>query len=176
METKVLLFDRDTAHILSNLYPLYLHDLSEFDEATPNEHGILEEGQVRTLGEQAKLHNNWLETPSHLYPFLILADGRPAGFNLIATHPYSVPKHVDYMVHEFFLLHAYRGQGVGEQAAIQVFDALRGKWEVFATPKNLRAQGFWRKTISRYTGGQYHEELGPTVFGEKKIFRFSNKD
>ena len=129
---------------------------------------------MRTLAEQAQAQKAWLETPAHLHPFLILADGRPAGFNLIATPPYSVPRHVDYMVHEFFLLHAYRGKGVGEAAACQVFDRLRGKWEVFADSNNRRAQGFWRKTLARYTAGQYEEELGPTVFGEKVIFRFSN--
>jgi len=178
METKAVLFDQDTAHILNNLYTLYLHDLSEFDGAFPNEHGVFDEEQVRTLAEQAEAfsYGDWLKTPDHLYPFLILADGRPAGFNFIATHPYSVPEHVDYMVHEFFLLHAYRGKGVGEAAATQVFERLRGKWEVFAMPNNPRAQGFWRRTISHYTGGQYHEELGPTVFGERVIFRFSNKN
>jgi|SRR5579871_291007 len=175
METRVVLFDPDTAHIFNNLYPLYLHDLSEFDGAHPNEHGVLEGEGVRTLVEQAEGQRGWLETPAHLYPFLIIADGLPAGFNLIATHPYSVPKHIDYMVHEFFLLHYFRGKGVGEAAATQVFDRLRGVWEVFAMPNNPRAQGFWRKTIARYTNGQYQEESGSTVFGERQIFRFSNK-
>lgn len=167
-------FTPETAHIFHNLYPLYLHDLSEFDAAAPNEHGVLEPAPVRTLQEQMQGHKGWLETPNSLFPFLIRADGIPAGFDLIATHPH-IPKHIDYLVHEFFLLHAFRGKGVGEQAAAQVFDRFRGKWEIYAMPNNPRAQGFWRKAIVGYTGSQYQEERSPTLFGpEHVIFRFSN--
>lgn len=174
MEVETTLFTPDTAHIFKNLYPLYLHDLSQFDGATPNEHGVLEPTPVRTLQEQMQGQQDWLEKPRSLFPFLIRADGVPAGFDLIATAPH-IPQGVDYLVHEFFLMHAFRSKGVGEQAACQVFDRFRGKWEVYAMPTNPRAQGFWRKTIARYTNQTFQEERGPTIFGEEHvIFRFDN--
>ena len=174
MNVETALFPSETAHVFQNLYPLYLYDLSQFDGALPNEHGVLEPTPVRTLQEQMQGQQGWLEKPHSLFPFLIRVDGVPAGFILIATHPH-IPKQIDYLVHECFLIHAFRGKGIGEQAATQVFDRFRGKWEVYAMPANPRAQGFWRKTMAGYTGDAYQEERGPTFLAtDYVIFRFNN--
>ena len=174
MKIETLLFTSETAHVFRNLYPLYLHDLSAFNSAAPNEHGILESNPYRTLEEQMEAHNAWLELPDSLFPYLIRVDGAPAGFCLVATHPH-IERDSDYLIHEFFLLHAYRGRGVGQQAAVQAFDRFRGRWHVYVLPDNLRAVSFWRKTISEYTSGDYEEDHGPTIFAEEHvIFRLTN--
>jgi predicted acetyltransferase len=171
-EVKLVRFQAENAHIFRNLYPLYLHDLSEFDPMPPNAHGVLEPGAVRTLQEQMDLHTGWLTNPA-LHPFLIQVDGTPAGFLLVATPPH-VPEGVEYLVEEFFLLHAFRGKAVGRQAAHLAFEMFRGQWELYAMPNNPRAQQFWRTTLSTYAGVEAAESAGTTPWGPRVRFRFNN--
>ncbi|WP_301246232.1 hypothetical protein [Paenibacillus vandeheii] len=70
----------------------------------------------------------------------------------------------------------FRGVGIAEYAAKEVFQRYRGRWELFTNPseKNKAGQHFWRKTVSNYTQGNYTELQDQTYDGEKLIFRFSN--
>ncbi|MBP1994872.1 GNAT family N-acetyltransferase [Paenibacillus eucommiae] len=180
MKIEVKLTSQDEAYIIKNLYPLYLHDLSGHYGLTsghiPNEHGIFEESnEYRTLGDQYDAQNVWWDKPNCLYPFLVRVDTIPAGFALIATPPHCA-QGTDYFVNDFFLLQPFRGKGVAEHAAVQVFENFKGSWEIFTNPSegNLIGQKFWRKTISNYTKGLYEEEFGTTFDGDKIIFRFNN--
>ncbi|MCT8138430.1 GNAT family N-acetyltransferase [Anaerobacillus sp. CMMVII] len=176
MDLQVQLSCKENSYIIKNLYPLYLHDLSEHYGFLPNCHGVFEESDdYKTLSEQNELHNIWWEKPEVLFPFLILVDERPAGFILIATPPHCT-KGIDYFVNEFFLLRPFRGKGLAEHAASIVFDQFRGKWELFTNPseKNIVGQKFWRRTILHYSGGNYDEEFGETFDGYKLIFKFDN--
>jgi predicted acetyltransferase len=121
------------------------------------------------------VQNIWWEKPDILFPFLILVDGIPAGFTLIATPPHCY-KGIDYFVNEFFLIQSLRGQGIAERVANIVFDQFNGNWELFTNPleKNIAGQKFWRTTISNYTNGVYIEENGETFDRYKLIFRFDN--
>ena len=170
---ELVLSDKDRAYIAKNLYSLYLHDLSEFEDVVPNEHGILEPELVRTLADQGEVQNVWWEKSEVLFPFLICVDGVPAGFNFIATGEY-VPTEADYLVHEFFLVHAFRGKGVGEKAAIQGFEKFTGRWEFYVAPNNLPALAFWRKTLCQAFGEEFEENRGETFLGDRVIFRFDN--
>lgn len=181
MKIEVVLTDKDEAYIIKNLYPLYLYDLSGHyglvPGHTPNRHGIYEEGdEYRTLQDQYDVQNSWWDKPNCLYPFLVRADGIPAGFALIATPPHC-SKGIDYFVNEFFLLRPFRGKGIAEKAAVDVFDRFRGAWELFTNPSeaNGRGQSFWRKTLFNYTNGIYEEIRETTFDGDKLIFRFNNK-
>lgn len=180
MNVATLLTGEREAHIIKNMYPLYLHDLSEHYGGAaghmPNRHGIFEDSdEYRTLQDQYDVQNVWWEKKDCLYPFLITVDDLPAGFVLIATPPHC-SKGTDYFVHEFFVLRPFRGFGVAEQAAALSFDRFRGKWELFTNPapKNVVAQRFWRRTVSNYTHGKYEEIQEHTFDGEKLVFRFTN--
>ncbi|MCB2296193.1 GNAT family N-acetyltransferase [Clostridium tagluense] len=177
MEINTVLANNETSNIIKNLYPLYLHDLSEHYGDLPNEYGIYEEETMKTLAEQYEVQNIWFEKANVLFPYIIKVDDKPAGFILIATAPYA-PKTSDYYVNEFFLLRPYRGKNIGEIAAKQVFDKFQGRWELYTNhlPKNLKGQKFWRKTVSSYTNNNYDESTGQTVHEEKLIFRFNNKE
>lgn len=105
MNLTVKLAEPHEAHIIKNLYPLYLHDLSGHyglnDGLVLNEHGIYEDDHdIQTLAQQYDVQNIWWEKPGCLYPFLFRADLVPAGFALIATPPHCAPG-VDYFVNEF---------------------------------------------------------------------------
>ncbi|WNS45621.1 GNAT family N-acetyltransferase [Paenibacillus sp. MMS20-IR301] len=182
MKTELGLTNADEAYIIKNMYPLYLHDLSGHYGLTaghiPNRHGIFEDDpECRTLAEQYEAQNIWWDKPGVLYPFLIRADEHPAGFVLIATPPHCA-QGIQYFVNDFFVLQPFRGTGTAEQAAIQVFDRFRGEWELFTNPadKNITAQAFWRKTLTRYTRGRFAERTGETFDGHKLAFRFNNME
>ena len=147
METVTLeLIDAATAQIFKNLYPLYLHDLSAYqDDARPNQHGILESDDSATLEQQMLGYDYWLSDPL-LHSFLIRVAGRPAGFALVTTPAYA-PNQAYSELHEFFLLHAFRARGLGGQAAQLAFATAPGVWILRVLPRNEPALRFWRKTL-----------------------------
>lgn len=175
MEVKVVLANEENANIIKNIYPLYLYDLSEVYGNVPNEYGIYEDEPIKTLVEQYDLQNDWFQKPKKLFPFIIMADGKPAGFDLVSTGEYA-PKGMDYYVFEFFLLRSYRGKNIASIAAKQIFDMFLGKWGLYVAPngRNPRAEKFWRKTIIDYAKGNFEEKQGSTFDGHKLIFTFNN--
>lgn len=176
MKIDLRLTTKREAYIIKNMFPLYVYDLAQYTGALPNRHGIYDDSDdFKTLIDQCEIQNIWWEKPDCLYPFLILVDHRPAGFILIATPPYCA-KETEYFVNEFFLLHPWRNQGIGQSAVLKVFDQFPGKWELFTSPseKNIRGQNFWRKIIAKYSNGHYVEQYDNTFDGYKLIFRFDN--
>jgi len=175
LEVKVVLANEENANIIKNIYPLYLYDLSEVYGNVPNEYGIYEDEPIKTLAEQYEIQNIWFENTDSLLPFIIMVDGKPAGFDLVSTGKYA-PKGMDYYVFEFLLLRPYRGRNIATIAAKQIFDKFLGKWGLYVAPSgtNLRAENFWRKTINDYTEGNFEEKQGSTFDGYKLIFTFNN--
>lgn len=131
---------------IENLFPLYLHDLSEFSAQEVDEHG-------RFLCEGAL--NVWWEREV-LFPFLIRADAQIAGFAFVCATPH-VSHGRDYRLNEFFVLRGYRRRGVGLAAARAVFDRFPGRWEVGWLPSNEPAAEFWQRTIAHYAPGRFEE-------------------
>jgi predicted acetyltransferase len=177
MEVKAILANEKNANIIKNIYPLYLHDLSEFYGNLPNEYGIYETEPIKTLAEQYDVQDTWFHKPDELFPFIIMVDGKPAGFDLVSTGKYA-PKEMDYYLYEFFLLRPYRGKDIGSIAAKQVFEKFKGKWGLHVAPNgtNPRAESFWRKTIRAYTKDNFQEKQGKTFDGCRLVFTFENKD
>lgn len=175
MEVKVVLAAEKNANLIKNIYPLYLHDLSGIYGNLPNEYGIFEDGPIKTLMDQYDIQNVWFEKPGKLFPFIIMVDGRPAGFDLVAASEFT-PEGLDFYVYDFFLLRPYRGKNIAEMAAKDVFDKFKGQWGLYVAPegKNPRGEKFWRKTIKAYSGGNYEEYKGKTFDGDKLIFKFNN--
>jgi aminoglycoside 6'-N-acetyltransferase I len=173
MDVRTILSTQDDAYIVKNLYPLYLHDLSEFSGEWANEHGVLEPTSVATLSEQGEVQKTWWKKPDVLYPFIIKADGRIAGFAFVARAPH-VPEATDQVIHEFFVLHAFRGKGIGDRAASELFDRFPGQWQVFSMERNLRAQAFWRRVLREYTGDRFEERSGQPEDRPGKIYRFES--
>jgi len=177
MQISIQLTDPSTKFIINNLYPLYLHDLSDIWGWKPNQYGVFEEQDTRTLQDQNRVFDIWWEHPTILFPYLIMADHIPAGFAMVATPPYT-PHGSEFYMNEFFVMRSFRGQGVAESAAVQVFDRHRGQWELQTNPleRNLRAQAFWRRTIQQYTSSVFEENCGKTRNdGLKLNFTFSNR-
>jgi len=173
MKVELKLTDEKDAHIIKNLFPLYQHEVSEFEGCKPNRHGLVfMDDNVRTLAEVSP-GTSWWKEPEALFPYLILVDGCPAGFNLVAAGA-RVLVEADFVVDEFFVLHAYRGEGVAEQAAIEGFNLHRGKWEVDTWPSHARAVAFWRRVVLAYSPAALMEDAPDHPWGERVSFRFDN--
>jgi predicted acetyltransferase len=147
------------ADFVRNVYPLYLHDLSEWSaHYATNRAGRFEPYYVE----------DWLaRETSRTYAFL--RDGHPVGFAWVARQPFPVMSaDVDYKLVECFVLRAHRRAGVASAAAPRVFDAQRGLWEL--TAENPPALAFWERTLAAYAPrglerDETHGEVG---------FRFRN--
>ncbi|MFC7681833.1 GNAT family N-acetyltransferase [Paenibacillus sp. GCM10028914] len=177
MNVSIRLTDQSTKFIVNNLYPLYLHDLSEIWGWKPNKYGVYEDDETMTLNDQNKVFDVWWKNESVLFPYLIRVDEIPAGFAFVATPPYT-PHGSEYYLNEFFMLRPFRGKGAAEAAAIQMFNSHKGTWEIQTNPgdANKRAQSFWRRTLNHYTSGSYQEEYADTTNDNYKlIFRFDNR-
>ncbi|MEZ4681688.1 MAG: hypothetical protein R2932_46495, partial [Caldilineaceae bacterium] len=106
MNVELRLSTNEDAQVIRNLWPLYQHDLSAFDGALPNRHGIFsDDDNLTTLAEHVTSLNPWWRDATALFPYLIVVDGLPAGFNLIAARS-QLPAEIqaDFVVHEFFVL------------------------------------------------------------------------
>ncbi len=175
MKVELKLSDDSDAHVIRNLWPLYVHDVSVFDGGVPNRHGVLIDNDgVTSLDAQGVTQQGWWQKPDVLFPYLVLVDGAPAGFNLIARGAFDPDAiKADMTVFEFFVVHAFRGKGVAEQAAAG-FARHPGTWEVVTHPPNVRAIAFWRRVIARATIGDVREEEVDHAWGRKVAFTFSN--
>ncbi|MCJ8014545.1 GNAT family N-acetyltransferase [Paenibacillus sp. KQZ6P-2] len=178
MNITVKLCSEADKQIIYNMYPLYLYDLAEIRRVLPNTYGVFEDtDDFRTLQEQQSLFDIWWQKENILYPYLIRADGLPAGFGLVATPPYLVDDS-EYMLNEFFVMRPFRNQGIGEKAAAALFNRFPGRWMLFTTPTsdNERTQRFWRKTLGNYSLDHYHErDEDLPHFGMMKVFRFKSQ-
>ena len=175
-EVELLLTSKADAQPVRNLYPLFLHDVASYEPKPPNRHGVLaDDDDIRTWDELFDRQAVWWEKPGVLFPYLIRVGGLPAGFSLILSGPYVPTPSIDFMAHEFFVAHAWRGTGVAADAARQGIARHRGRWEVPTWPTAPRAIAFWRKTLRTCTQGELQETEEDHPWGRRVVFRFDNR-
>ncbi len=134
---------------LTNVFPFYLHDLSEFDLTfyTLDDRGVW----------MPDHRPSWLQEDGD-HPLIVLESGRRVGFALVNQAPSRhVGPGMDFRMAEFFVLRAWRGRGIGRRAVLALFDRFRGKWEISELPRNAAAIRFWRRVIGEYGGGRHQE-------------------
>ena len=131
---------------VARLMELYLYDFSELGGPA-----ISANGQYGYPYLEAYWHE------AGRYPFLIRVDGRLAGFALAVERGLLVPGEVGREMTEFFVLRFYRRQGVGREAARQVFARFPGPWWIGELETNAPAITFWRSIIANLTEQKYEE-------------------
>lgn len=136
---------REQEPILANLLELYAYDFSEFHD--------IELGADGRFGYSA-LPLYWEETGRH--PFLVSVDGKLAGFILVKRGSDLTDNDAVWDVAEFFVLRAYRRQGIGTHIAREVWKKFPGQWEVRVMESNIAARDFWAHAISIHTGETPH--------------------
>ena len=125
--------------LLRQLYELYCHDFSPMTREDIGDDGYW-------TGDD--FLDPW---PDDLRIYLIRVDQCWAGFAWVAFGGYIDPHADNFLMDEFFVLRKYRRRGVGEWAAVWLFNQYSGTWEVGEIPENVEAQHFWRTIIGRYT-------------------------
>ena len=143
MNIELVPVDVSEKEILRNLLEKYDYEFSQYDQRDVNNLGLY---------GYDYLDYYWTEEGRHT--FFIKVDGKLAGFVMINTY-LEVEAATDHTVAEFFVMHKYRGRGVGRYAAFRVFDMFPGKWQLKRHPKNLGSVHFWNKIVSEYTGGDF---------------------
>ncbi|REK75137.1 GNAT family N-acetyltransferase [Paenibacillus paeoniae] len=146
--------------VLQNLLELYKYDFSEFDS----------DDDINSNGLYGYMFLDHYWTEDGRYPFFIKVDGKLAGFALIRNMGAAEENNVVYSMAEFFVLKKYRRLKVGQTAAHQLFDQFPGSWKVAQMETNIPAQAFWRKTIDRYTHGNYNEATEDGWEGPIQVF------
>jgi predicted acetyltransferase len=133
-ETKLERITIDSKAKLENLMSIYLHDLSEFAADLK----INQEGKFKYCGLELYFKSD------ELTPYFITYQGEVAGFVLVNTGKY-IPKDIDYVVHELFILKGFRNKGIGSIAIRILLDKYKGKYKVVQISTNKTAVNFWIK-------------------------------
>lgn len=164
MKIEVLEASINDKLIIRNMMELYEYDLSEYEDSDLNEHGLY---------DYKYIDNYWTEEKR--YPFIVKVNDKLAGFVLAGIYGGVTSYPTDYSIAEFFILKKYRKNGVGKTVAFEVFDKLRGNWEVKQLKKNYISHSFWRKVIAQYTMNNFEEITNFTELWDGPIQRFNNK-
>lgn len=153
---------RDDLPVVKNLVPYYIYDMSEHM-------GWRCRADGRFDGCNG-IETYWSEAGKHAF---MLRHGQEwAGFALVRGN-HEQPD-IDYSIAEFFVLRKFRGQGVGERVAGQLFDRFRGRWLVEQLAQNRPAVAFWRKVIDRYCDGRFEQRAARSEWGDMIVLLFSN--
>jgi predicted acetyltransferase len=135
--------------VLAALFELYLYDFSEFTHEDVGDDGRF----------GARFLHRYFDADETRRALLLRIDGKWAGLTLLHRGAFLVHDDEAMDIVEFFVMRKYRRRGAGEAMARAIFDRFPGRWEVRVMADNVSAQAFWRKTVSRYTGGRFEERV-----------------
>lgn len=123
-------YDKD---IIMNLYPLYLHELSVFNDEKVNDKGLYDFDEINVYWEKPEMH-----------PILIKVKDEIAGFILLTEIPYT-KSGTDYCIQEFFVLNKFRRKAVGKDAFMELIKEYDGIYSLLVFKENKQALAFWKK-------------------------------
>lgn len=126
---------------LERLYPLYLHDLSEFTDYY----------RLDAEGRWQPSHiDDWLSRDTSTSIVLRVGDVA-AGFAWVAEQPFPyMDSDRDYRLAEFFVAKPFRRDGHGTRFAHDVISRFKGAWHLEVLLENEIALAFWRRVLQRY--------------------------
>jgi predicted acetyltransferase len=141
---------------IQSAYPEYLEELARLTHSGTGVFPVFGEHGPR---EDELLARWFRDDRSH--PLLILDDGRPAGFALVARPlvPPRSPADAEFRMAEFHVRRTHRRRGIGRAAAELIFSRFAGRWEVAEAVANADAVSFWRRVVMSYTRGRYDERV-----------------
>ncbi|HAS64241.1 MAG TPA: GNAT family N-acetyltransferase [Vibrio sp.] len=143
MEISLVKITAESRHILENLFPYYIYDMSEHMGWSPNESGLFS-------FNKSNLDVYWQQS-DHV-PYFIYADDELAGFVLVRKYPTDI---LIYDIEQFFVLRKFKGKGVGKQTLKLVTNQFMGKWQIRVLIGNEVALQFWQAAIAGLVGGNY---------------------
>jgi len=125
--------------IAERFWQLFLHDLSEFRDSHPDEHGSFKRRHLEPF----------LVSDPDRVAYLVYGPTGPIGFAFVSGVESATRR-----FEQFFIIRAQRRAGVGRVAAEATVRRHRGRWEVGFQNENPVAARFWRRLA---------EEIGTNV-------------
>ena len=135
---KLLEAKSEHRRLLWNIHQKYLYEMTRYYDNEMDENGDYQYGYFDAYFTEAARK-----------AFLIYDDQALAGFAMVNPYSYIGGK-PDYVMAEFTIFPAFRKKGTGMKAAGQIFESLKGKWELKYNEKNAVAKAFWNKITACY--------------------------
>ena len=156
MRTAVRLVDARGAHAhrewLENVYPFYLHDLSQF---APDAY------RLDASGRWVPDHLPYWLAHDFCHPLIALRGEEPVGFALVGEAPFPfMSPDVRFRISELFVLRAHRHSGLGRAVAHAVLARLSDASELTVLAHNAPALAFWRAVLPEVVPGSIDEVPG----------------
>lgn len=146
-------------YILKNLYPLSLHDLSQYNGEDIDSNGQYDIDFLDEFWEKEGLIPYWIKKEDNIVGFILVQTGR-----------YAPPTGEDFYVSEFFILRKYRRKGIGKEAIKELFNLFSGTYLLGQLPNNIPAIQFWKSAFR--TLNIEFEEFSNTDLGTLLYQRF----
>jgi predicted acetyltransferase len=135
--------NQEETAVLDNLLQLYLHETSMYSPKMIEETGRYDTTIITDNIKSGALEANLVRIKGYLAGFIITQPRIQNG------------EIVTRSVSDLFILHNYRGFGIGEEVARLTFDQAPGLWHIEIQPQFEEATKFWTKVIYRYTGDNF---------------------
>ncbi len=145
MEVSLKEIRLESRHVLENLFPYYIYDMSEYMGWTPNESGLF------TYNSDS--FDVYWEKSDHV-PYFIYFGEELAGFVLVRKYPENDSV---YDIAQFFVLRKFKGKGVGKRSLELVVRLFPGKWQIRVLIENGGALNFWKSAVSNIVGDNYEQ-------------------
>ncbi len=143
VELRVLTEERHD--VAERFWQFFLHDLSEFRDSNPDEHGAFKRRHLEPF---------LLRDPDRV-AYLVYGPTGPVGFAFVYGLRTDVRR-----FDQFFIVRSQRRAGVGRVAAEATVRRHPGRWEVGFQNENLAAARFWRR-LAAEVGMNVEERLQP---------------
>ncbi len=150
MRREVILATPVHQPLLRQMFELYAHEFSAWNEEDVDMEGRFTPDDF--------LADGWRRRGG-VGRYLLRIDGRWAGFAFVERGSYVAPGRAsNWLMDEFFVLLRYRGRGLGEWFARELFGRMPGVWEMGQIVANTGATAFWRAVLRRTAMGGTFEE------------------
>lgn len=154
--------------VIQNMARFYVYDLSRECGSISSDWDMPKDGLYESFD-----FKNYFEEPSRK-AYLVKVYDEIAGFVLLNQETEN-PTNL-WNMGEFFIIAKFQGQGIASYVAAKIWEMHQGTWEVSVIPENKSAHVFWEKTISKFTGGVYHQSIKDVTYDEHQpkriIFEF----
>jgi predicted acetyltransferase len=131
--------------VAERFWQLFLHDLSEFRDSHPDEHGAFKRRHLEP----------YLVPDADRVAYLVYGPTGPVGLAFVYGLSGDVRR-----LDQFFIVRSQRRAGVGRAAAEAVISRFPGRWEVAFQNENAAAARFWR-ALAADIGTHVEERLQP---------------
>jgi predicted acetyltransferase len=146
MKDRISISSFDDKNGFSDLFQLYLYDLSKYN------HNI-------KVDESGLYPASWIDRDwdfPEFIPLRIEQNHHTCGFILLSKKPFSKPG-TEWCIQECFILSKFRNKGIGRASIVQLFANYSGSYSMAVIKDNVPANLFWVEVLD-LMGIEYTKE------------------